>query len=159
MVTTTMFEPRPSELMELLATIMRVSKTLRTTLWADLEARHGLTIYELDVLSRLLLAPDGLARMHQISDALATDRTSVTRVVDGLEAKGLVERRRRAGDRRAVYAAITGVGRGEFLRIAPLVDEEARIQLGDEISEQEAAQMRAGLSTILLRLGKSADNW
>jgi DNA-binding MarR family transcriptional regulator len=147
-----------SQLTRLVVTVMQVNKAVQTTLSARLEARYGLSIAEAELLVSLCQAPEGALRMHRISEALVTNRVAVTRLIDGLEAKGLVERHRPASDRRAVNAVVTPAGRAEIERVAPLMDAEIGRELGDAISGEEAAGLRAGLVKILGRLGTGPEH-
>ncbi len=106
--------------------ILQTAKAVQASLSGPTEARYGLSLSEVDVLANLSVAPEGALRMSQISDALVTNRPAVTRLVDGLEAKGLVERRVLPGDRRAVMAAITVAGRARFREVCPFLEEDLR---------------------------------
>ena len=157
-MTATAQQPQPSQLTRLVVTVMQVNKAVQTTLSARVEACYGLSIAEAELLVSLYQAPGGALRMHHISEALVTNRVAVTRLVDGLEAKGLVERQRPASDRRAVNAVITTAGRAEIERAAPLMDAEIGRELGDAISGEEAAGLCAGLVKILGRLGATPEH-
>src|SRR6266487_6925362 len=84
------------------------------------------------------LADRGSLSQHQAARRLAIDRTTMVALLDGLEAKGLVERRPHPGDRRRNVVEPTAEGRrvmDEALRatrdaerrlLAPLGDAEAK---------------------------------
>ncbi len=96
----------------------------------------GISGRELAVLS--VLADGGSLSQHQAARRLAIDRTTMVALLDGLEAKGLVERRPHPGDRRRNVVEPTAEGRrvmDEALRatrdaerrlLAPLGDAEAK---------------------------------
>ena len=134
--------------------ILQAAKAVQASLAGPTEARHGLSLSEIDVLANLSVAPEGALRMSRISDALVTNRPAVTRLVDGLEAKGLVERRALRGDRRAVKAAITDAGHARFREVCPFLEEELRDRLGDVLGDEKAAALRSSLAAILSRLGE-----
>ena len=134
--------------------ILQAAKAVQASLSGPMEARHGLSLSEIDVLANLSVAPEGALRMSLISDALVTNRPAVTRLVDGLEAKGLVERRALPGDRRAVKAAITDAGRARFREVCPFLEEELRHKLGDVLGDEETAALRSSLAAILSRSGR-----
>lgn len=75
----------------------------------------GLTRTRYELLFRLLASPDGALHLGRISDLLLVHPTSVTSIVDRLEAAGFVERRVDPADRRAVLATLTDGGRGQVL--------------------------------------------
>lgn len=64
-----------------------------------------------DVLWGLETGPEGTRRMHELADQLAIERYNLTRLVDRLEAQGLVQRSRSSEDGRAAFASITDQGR------------------------------------------------
>ncbi|ACR28229.1 MarR family winged helix-turn-helix transcriptional regulator [Burkholderia glumae] len=64
-----------------------------------------------DVLWGIESSPEGSRRMHELADSLAVERYNLTRLVDRLEAEGLVTRTRSADDGRAAFVAITKEGR------------------------------------------------
>ncbi|CAN7688971.1 MarR family winged helix-turn-helix transcriptional regulator [Pseudomonas brassicacearum] len=78
-------------------------------------AAAGLPAYAwYDALWGLESGPDGTRRMNELADVMAIERYNLTRLVDRLEAEGLVTRSRASDDGRGAYAAITE--RGKVLR-------------------------------------------
>jgi DNA-binding MarR family transcriptional regulator len=77
---------------------------------ADLVARHGLTSRDYEVL--LFLANEPLRRlgMSELAERTMLTRSGVTRLVDGLNRSGLVERVSCDSDARISYAQITDAG-------------------------------------------------
>jgi DNA-binding MarR family transcriptional regulator len=63
-----------------------------------------------DVLFALYEAPEHRLRLHELADALVLRRSNLTRLVDRLEAEGLVCRKSCPTDRRGAFAAITEEG-------------------------------------------------
>src|SRR5262245_59727794 len=60
-----------------------------------------------DVLWALERVPRGRVRMHELADAVVITRSNLTRLVDRLEAAGLVRRDRCCADRRGAEAVLT----------------------------------------------------
>ena len=149
-------DPHPSDLMAMTLAILQTAKAVQASASGPVEAQHGLSLSEVDALANLSAAPDGALRMSQISDALVTNRPAVTRLIDGLEAKGLVERQALPGDRRAVRAAITDTGRARFREVCPFLEQELRREIGDVLGGEETAALRSTLARILARLGDDA---
>jgi DNA-binding MarR family transcriptional regulator len=77
---------------------------------AQLVADHGLTINDYEVLLRLSRAPDRRMRRVDLAGEVLLTASGITRLLDGLERAGLVERAACASDRRVVYAVITEAG-------------------------------------------------
>jgi DNA-binding MarR family transcriptional regulator len=78
---------------------------------AELEAGHGLTINDYEALLHLSRAAGGRMRRVDLADRLILTASGVTRLLDGLEAGGLVERASCSSDRRVTYAVLTEAGR------------------------------------------------
>ncbi|MGS1005978.1 MarR family winged helix-turn-helix transcriptional regulator [Achromobacter anxifer] len=80
-----------------------------------------------DALWALERAPGGTARMFEIAERMVIARYNLTRLMDRIEAEGLVERFRSDEDRRATYARLTPKGRAlrrEMWQVyGPAVDE------------------------------------
>ena len=78
---------------------------------AQLVAEHGLTINDYECLLHLAQADKGRMRRIDLAERLILTPSGVTRLLDGLEAAGLVERASCASDRRVTYAVLTEAGR------------------------------------------------
>jgi DNA-binding MarR family transcriptional regulator len=86
------------------------SRTLRVA-EPDLIERAGFPLTWLDVLAQLYDAPaDGL-RMQELEQRSLFTRSGLTRLVDRIEAAGLVTRESVPGDRRGVRVVLTAEGR------------------------------------------------
>ncbi|HEV2815177.1 MAG TPA: MarR family transcriptional regulator [Solirubrobacteraceae bacterium] len=97
--------------------LLETHKRLTRELEAELEAQHGLGISAMELLSRLARADDHMMRLSSLADASGLSLSRVSRIVDGLEKRGLVERRADATDTRAKNAWLTPAGL-ELLRAA-----------------------------------------
>jgi MarR family 2-MHQ and catechol resistance regulon transcriptional repressor len=69
-----------------------------------------LTISDYEVLLRLARAPDRRMKRVELAEQVLLTASGVTRLLDGLERAGFVERGSCATDRRVVYAVLTGAG-------------------------------------------------
>lgn len=67
---------------------------------------------ELDVLSRLELSKAHLTP-QQLVEAMGISKPAVSRLIDGLEKKGLVKKERSLTDRRSYWLEITDEGSGQ----------------------------------------------
>jgi DNA-binding MarR family transcriptional regulator len=84
---------------------------------AQLTRDHGLTINDYEVLLRLARAEDRRMRRVDLANEVLLTASGITRLLDGLEKAGFVERGSCETDRRVVYAVLTETGR-EKLRTA-----------------------------------------
>jgi DNA-binding MarR family transcriptional regulator len=90
--------------------LLETHKQLTRALDAELEARHALTLSSLEVLGRLAAAPTGEMGLSALAAATGLSRSRITRICDTLEERGLLHRRRRTDDSRAVDACLTPAG-------------------------------------------------
>ena len=67
---------------------------------AEIQAAHGVTMTEYFVLVNLSEAPERQLRMSELAGRGAMSLSAISRVVDGLVRRGLVERMRCPSDRR-----------------------------------------------------------
>ncbi len=77
----------------------------------DLVEREGFPMAWLDVLAQLYDAPGNGLRMQELEERSLFTRSGLTRLVDRIEAAGLVRREPVPGDRRGVRVALTPEGR------------------------------------------------
>jgi DNA-binding MarR family transcriptional regulator len=94
-----------------------LSEPLQTRLWHSAQ----LTLTQVRALRKLAREPRPLG---QLGGELALAAPSVTRLVDRLEERGLIERRRSDDDRRKVVAVLTARGR-ELVTAVPLLEDTA----------------------------------
>ncbi|MFI7387372.1 MarR family winged helix-turn-helix transcriptional regulator [Streptomyces sp. NPDC049813] len=101
---------------------------------------------ELGVLS--VIAEDGTERsQNELASAIGLDRTTMVAVIDALEGKGLVARRRSARDRRRNVVTLTETG-AACLREADEARVEAEAAFLAPLDEDTAAQLTAALRTL-----------
>jgi DNA-binding MarR family transcriptional regulator len=91
--------------------LLRGHASVTRTISAQLVGEHGLTINDYEALLHLARAEDGRMRRVDLAERLILTASGVTRLLDGLEAGGLVERASCASDRRVTYAVLTDTGR------------------------------------------------
>jgi len=100
----------PARPMAAVTSIMRAQQVLMARL-NDLLRPLGLTFPRYEALMLLSFTRTGALPLGKIGERLQVHRTSVTNIVDKLEADGLVRRVPHAEDRRATLAEITDAGR------------------------------------------------
>jgi DNA-binding MarR family transcriptional regulator len=76
----------------------------------ELRGRHGITFSEYDVLLRLARAPERALTMGELAERTMLSPSGTTRLVDRLEASGLLVRRPAPGDGRVALATLTPDG-------------------------------------------------
>ena len=94
----------------LISTYNRVVRQLD----AGLEATHGLSISAWEVLFFIEGAPDQKMRLSDLADSVLLTLSGMSRLVDRLQAEGLVCRETSTTDRRGTYAVLTDKGAGRL---------------------------------------------
>jgi DNA-binding MarR family transcriptional regulator len=88
-----------------------------------------------DVLASLRDAPEGQLRQVEIAERVLLSHSGLSRLIDRIEAAGLVERRLCKTDRRAFFVALTDEGREMLQRMWPVyargIAEDFLPALGD----------------------------
>ena len=121
--------------LSLLRTVERLSRGVAETL-----AGAELTPTQYNALRILRGAGDAGASCTEVSDRMVTKDSDVTRLLDRLEARGLISRGRAEEDRRRVVARITDDGLRVLAELDGPVAETHRRQLG-HLSEKQLSAM------------------
>ncbi|HXH25546.1 MAG TPA: MarR family transcriptional regulator [Vicinamibacterales bacterium] len=120
--------------------------------WAlFLKATAQLTVSQYNVLRILRGAHPSRLTCGEISQRMVARDPDVTRLVDRLEARGLVDRARDTRDRRVVGVGITRAGLAVLKQLDPAVERYPRAmlsRLGPRRVEQLAVLLRAVLSSL-----------
>jgi DNA-binding MarR family transcriptional regulator len=93
---------------------LRAHAAITRELSARLEAAHGLTLSDYDVLVQLYFAPEQALRRVDLARTVLLTASGITRLLDGLERTGWVCKERCAADARVTYAVLTAAGRAKF---------------------------------------------
>ncbi|HKT45074.1 MAG TPA: MarR family transcriptional regulator [Gaiellaceae bacterium] len=130
--------------------LLRAHAALTRELSARLEARHGLSLRDYDVLVQLYFAPGRRMRRIDIARTVILSPSGITRLLDGLERAGWVAKEHCASDARVTYAALTDAGTRKFeeARTTHLADIEELF--GSRFTEEEGAQLAELLGRLPL---------
>lgn len=90
--------------------LLETHKRLTRALEAELEADFGLTVSGLELLGRLAAAEDRSLGLSALASRCGLSLSRVSRIMDSLEARGLVQRRSVQSDARAVQGHLTDAG-------------------------------------------------
>jgi DNA-binding MarR family transcriptional regulator len=88
----------------------RVHRDLTRNLDAALDERYGLSLSSLELLGRLAASEQHKRRLSRLAQDTGLSLSRVSRIIDALERRGLVQRRPYPGDTRATDACLTAVG-------------------------------------------------
>ncbi|MEH3156407.1 MAG: MarR family transcriptional regulator [Gordonia paraffinivorans] len=84
-----------------------------------LQAAHGLTGSEFEVLELLAAADDHSLRMSELAAQVHLSQSALSRLVAGLEKDGLAQRSMCAADRRSVFTGLTDTGLARYEAAKP----------------------------------------
>jgi DNA-binding MarR family transcriptional regulator len=129
--------------------LLRAHASSTRRLSAQLTAAHGLTISDYEVLLRLARAPDRRMRRVDLAEQVFLTASGITRLLDGLERNGLVERASCATDRRVVYAVLTAAGLDKVHEASKSHVTEIDELFADYFGEEELV----ALGDLLSRVG------
>ena len=136
----------PSPALDAWVALLRAHAAVKRDLSAGLLAEHGLSINDYEALLHLSRHPDGVRRVD-LAEALLLTASGVTRLLEGLEEAGYVEKRGCDVDARVSYAVLTHAGRAKL--------EEAGCSHVRAIRETFQGSLDEGeLSTLAELLGR-----
>jgi DNA-binding MarR family transcriptional regulator len=132
---------------------VRAHATAKRDLAVELQAQHGLTMTAYEALFVLSRAEGERLKRVDLAERLVLTPSGVTRLLEGLEADGLVEKVACEEDLRISYAQLTDAGR-EKLEHASCGHNRAVLELFEERFSAEEIETLAGL---LVRLPGALD--
>ena len=136
----------PTELADRLGYLLKHAQLRLTELSSAALAPFGITGRELAVL--LVVAGREPASQLQIAQRMGIDRTTMVAFLDGLEHRGLVERRPHASDRRCNVIKLTAAGH-DVLRRAKRAGEDAERRFLAPLGRPAAEELKRALRTLL----------
>ena len=115
---------------------------------ADLEAAGVGSLMDYDVLYCLYESPERRVRLAELADTVLISRSGLTRLVDRLEARGLLQRASCVRDRRGAYAVLTDEGVEELRRIWAVYGKG----LADYFAPHASPEELATVQTVFKRI-------
>jgi DNA-binding MarR family transcriptional regulator len=103
-----------SQQLEAWVSFLRAHAAITRALNADLLNEHGLTLSDYEVLLHLSWAEGGMMRRVDLADRVLLTASGITRLLDGLERSGFVEKASCKNDGRVSYAKLTSSGRAKL---------------------------------------------
>jgi DNA-binding MarR family transcriptional regulator len=101
-----------------------------------------------DVLVALVGAPERRLRLRELAEAVLLSRSGLTRLVDRLEAAGLLRREPDPTDRRGAFAVLTEAGYAALRRTWPRYARGIQEHFGRHLGEEEAAVLARALERV-----------
>lgn len=124
--------------------LLRAHAITVRSLSAGLLAEHGLSINDYEALYLLSLAEGRRLKRVDLARRLVLTPSGVTRLLEGLEEQGLVERASCPGDLRVTYARLTEAGAQAFERASCVHERAVAALLEEHLSDAEIEAL-AGL--------------
>src|SRR4051794_28878349 len=121
--------------------LLETHKRLTRALDAELEAEHGLSLSGVECLGRLAAADGRAMRLSALGTATGLSLSRISRIVDTLEARKLVQRRSAADDARAVEAHLTDAGLKLVRQAQSSHFESVQSRFFEQLSDQEIATL------------------
>jgi DNA-binding MarR family transcriptional regulator len=120
---------------------LAASTLLQDRLSRELQASHGLTMADYEILVRLSESSERRLRMSELADSTLASRSRLSHQVDRLEKAGLVRREACEHDRRGANAVLTEHGMSVLVAAAPTHVEGVREHLVDLLTDREFAAL------------------
>jgi DNA-binding MarR family transcriptional regulator len=131
--------------------LLRGHAALTRALNADLVADHGLTLNDYEVLLRLSRAPEHKMRRVDLAEQVLLTASGITRLLDGLQSAGYVDKAACSSDARVTYAVLTEAGREKLRSAADVHLAGIRARFAERYSDDEMET----LAELLARLDGS----
>jgi DNA-binding MarR family transcriptional regulator len=119
------------------------------TLDRELAGELGLSLNQFEVLTWLRLAGERGLRMSDLASRVVLSPSGVTRAVDQLERKGLVERCVFEGDKRGYLATLTSEGRAILRKATNVHLQGLREHFLNHLSRAELEHLATTLQAVL----------
>jgi DNA-binding MarR family transcriptional regulator len=129
--------------------LLRAHATLTRRMDANLNGAHGLTINDYEVLLALARAEDRRMRRVDLAGHVLLTQSGITRLLQGLERAGLVERADCPTDGRVVYAQLTEQGYDRLREASRTHLDDIRSLFAARFSSDELATLDALLGRLL----------
>lgn len=114
----------------------------------DMLEAHGLNITEYNVLMNLSEAPKRSLRMSELANYVAITDSGLTRVLDRLSRRGLVERVRAHDDGRGQIAVLTRAGLARLKKAWPSHLASVRYHILDHLEGLDLVALADALTNI-----------
>lgn len=132
--------------------VNRIMVALPRALDSDLVHETGLALHEYAVLMNLSEAPDQELRMTDLAAATALSASRITRLVDDMQSRGLVTKRRCADDARGNVASLTPQGLARLKAAYPEHLRSARRRVLDHFDQDSLEAAAQALQKVAASL-------
>jgi DNA-binding MarR family transcriptional regulator len=127
---------------------LRAYAAVTRDLSARLEAQHGLSLRDFDVLVQLYSAPERRMRRIDLARTVILSPSGITRLLEGLERAGWVSKHQCESDARVTWAVLTDAGAEKFEQAS----ESHAADVEELFASRFDAEEEARLAELLGRL-------
>jgi DNA-binding MarR family transcriptional regulator len=128
--------------------LLRAQATTTRCLSTRLLADHGLSINDYEALRVLAQAESGLLKRVELARRLVLSPSGMTRLLEGLEDAGLVERAACPSDQRVIYTRLTNAGAARLARASRDHESAVAELLEEHLSDEELDSLSNLLAKI-----------
>lgn len=128
---------------------LRAHASLTRELSSRLESDHGLTLNDYDCMVQLASAPERSLRRVDLARSVLLSPSGITRLLDGLERDGWVEKRSCDSDARVTYARLTDAGLAKFKAARKTHIADIEEAFGSRYTPEELGRISALLGRLL----------
>ena len=130
------------------AAFLRTHARVMRALERELQDEQHMALTDYDVLVQLAGVEPHRLRMSELAERVLLSRSGVTRLVDRLEADGLVERVSCDDDRRGQWASLTDAGHERLRRATPTHLRGVAEHFLDRLGDEEIASLERMLARV-----------
>ena len=138
-------------------TFLRAHAAITRELSAELQREHGLTLHDYEVLLHLARADGSMMRRVDLSKSVLLSASGITRLLEGLERAGFVEKATCQSDGRVSYAKLTDSGRHRLREAAATHVRGVEELFASRYSESELETLAQLLERLPLAGSASTD--
>jgi|SRR5579862_61141 len=146
--------PAPPQQLDAWVAFLRSHAAIIRELSANLQRQHDLTLNDYEVLLHLAHSEHGMLRRVDLAERVLLTASGITRLLDGLERGGYVEKATCETDARVSYAKLTEHGRRKLREAAVTHLADIDDYFTSRYSESELAT----LADLLSRLPTTGGN-
>ncbi len=129
--------------------LLRVHAQITGEMSSRLQAEVGLTLAEYELLLHLYEHPTERMPMSELARLVLLTPSGITRMVDRLVARGLVQRQSVRSDARVQHAVLTIEGRELFFRAGRVHLDDVRTKFLDHLTDQQVQEVALVWSKLL----------
>ncbi|CAI9403151.1 MULTISPECIES: MarR family winged helix-turn-helix transcriptional regulator [Aestuariimicrobium] len=137
--------------------LVTTAQVLPAALDQQLSTDAGVINFEYAILGALMAAPENLLRMGDLAAVTSSPAPRLSKAVNRLESRGLVQRVACPTDRRSINVVLTREGRGTWLKATKPHVALARETIMGGLSADELAQLAALLERVNANLQPCKD--